>query len=182
MLWCVIPTLGSDVYKMLVLFVLSSVVVSLSLGLVFVNSLVIFGIVCLLLVFFLCNLAGFLISSWVGLITFLVYIGGLIVIFGYFLAICPNQLIEFQGFRYWVAVAGLVIRLLCNYGKPVFTGWLDAGLSVEIFFRGGGVVVLAIVGCVLFVTLVAVVKVVERRRGPLRPFRSKGRHGVRMRV
>lgn len=105
-----------------------------------------------------------------GIIIFLVYVGGLIVIFAYFLAICPNQLIEFSGFRgLWLLMA-FFMRIYYLKDCVVMFNPAHRAVSLGGLFAATGVPFLVLVAAVLFLTLVAVVKVVELRQGPLRPF------------
>lgn len=53
-----------------------------------------------------CLLVGVVISSWYGYVLFLVYVGGLLVMFAYVSALAPNTF--FSGIK---AIVGLVARL-----------------------------------------------------------------------
>jgi len=154
----------------MILILLTSVVGTCAFLLTLTDSLVPFGIICFIFAFSLCNLIGLFICSWIGLIIFLVYIGGLIVIFAYFLAICPNQQIVFKWKRHGIVTFFLLRRLLTYRGKLTIPSWRQEGMSSTILYSGKEFSLLVLLALTLFITLVAVVKVVELKRGPLRPF------------
>ena len=95
------------------------------------------------------------------------------VMFSYFLAICPNEIMRFKGFM--VAFGCCVVMRgarLVVFG-PVFPNWLQGGMSISGMYRVEAIPVLVFIVLILFLTLVAVVKVVELKQGPLRPFAIK---------
>lgn len=161
----------------IILVFLRSTIVSLSLTLAFTSSLVPFGVVSFSLVFLLANLTGLLLSSWMGIIIFLVYIGGLMVMFAYFLAICPNQLVEFKKFTIRGAALVVVLGLLFFKVQVTVPQWRREGVSIAVLFAQEGVPLLLLLARVLFLTLVVVVKIVDLRRGPLRPFGKRKNEG-----
>jgi len=119
MSWCARPL------PVMSLATLAAVVLTLSLSLVFLESLVAFGAISLLLVFRLRIYIRLALASWIGILVFLVYLGGLMVVFAYFLAICPNQKIEFKwGVRTWLMVFGGVFGLVCWGGWEVWSHWV----------------------------------------------------------
>lgn len=68
--------------------------VSLSFALAFCRSFLLFGVLALGFSLLISVFAGLVFSSWVGMVIAVVYVSGLMVLFSYFLAICPNQ-------RFW---------------------------------------------------------------------------------
>lgn len=107
---------------------------------------------------------------------FLVYVGGILVIFAYVAALIPNVI-------YWVNYKYVVVFSLSFLGLLIlFEGfYIDSGLltpvgnegdryeGIELCTAGGLIVALA---HVLLVTLVAVVKICHNRGGALRSYKS----------
>ena len=150
-------------------------IVALAGALPFVKSLVTFGVLCFSIVFFLCCVAGFVVARWAGMFIFLVYIGGLIVMFGYFLAICPNQKVRFRRWRRVVIGGVVVLGVLCVRGRLPMSVEFYNRSGMDVMFTKAGFPLLSFLAFTLFLTLVVVVKVVEARKGPLRPFKIRGR-------
>lgn len=111
-------------------------------------------------------------SSWFGLIFFLIYVGGLLVIFAYFVALSPNQQLAISSpiiFFFFTCLITFSI-LYHNYlisspliTSPIFPPHL-------IFYSLNNAPILIAIALLLFLTLVAVVKIARRVEGPLRPF------------
>jgi len=134
------------------------------------------GFVILIITLGGCGMCGLFISSWYGYMLFLVYVGGLLVIFAYVAALIPNVM-------YWVNYKYVVFLGLSFLGLLIlFEGfYIDSGLltpesdewdryeGIELCTAGGLIVALA---HVLLVTLVAVVKICYNRSGALRSFKS----------
>lgn len=99
----------------------------------------------------------------------MVYVGGLLVIFSYFLAICPNQI---GGVRVFVPVGLFTLFPLFLYFREIFffptIGGVFRGVIIIYKRINGGFLIF--LGVFLLITLVRVVKVVRLSQGPLRPF------------
>ena len=78
----------------------------LSMRLIAMDSVLWIGLYRLLVSLFICCLVGMTFRSWFGAISVVVYVGGLLVMFSYFLAICPNQPINVKARK--LAILGLV--------------------------------------------------------------------------
>lgn len=128
----------------------------------------------------LCSLTALTISSWYAYILFLIYVGGLLVIFAYVAALSPNVLFAGAGSLISFVLAFLVLRVLL-YSWPL----LDLrGLSYFSAFpvdkrlkrygrqliSEGSALVLIRLGFILLINLVAVVKICYYQHASLRPF------------
>lgn len=65
-----------------------------SLILIFLGPILLVGIFRLFFSLLVCYLVRVFFSSWFRAIVVVVYVGGLLVIFRYFLAVCPNEMVD----------------------------------------------------------------------------------------
>lgn len=114
---------------------------------------------------------SFSLTSWLGLMIFIIYVGGLLVIFAYFVALTPNLFIEGT-----TMVAASFTSFVCFFtffslsSIPTLTKFSSISnfpLHYLLSLNAFTIIVLAIV---LFLALVAVVKLCSNFSAPLRPF------------
>lgn len=103
---------------------------------------------------------------WYGFSLFLIYVGSLLVMFGYVVAIIPNFLFKQSSISLFVFI-GLFMGFFLSRKSEVSEGVFDVG---GFLYSIRGLYVLVGVGFVLLFTLVCVVKVCYFRKGSLRPF------------
>lgn len=113
------------------------------------------------------TLIGNTLYSWFGFIIFLIYIGGILVIFAYFLAIQPNQQIKIKA-PIIACTASLLILPFTIISSILHSSWHDFWLSSLI--RSYNIPIIVLLGLVLFLALLVVVKASSFFSGPLRPF------------
>ena len=109
------------------------------------------------------------VSSWYGFILFLVYVGGLLVMFGYVLALMPNM---------WFSGRSVLLVLFFSVLVTLVTGGLGSVRSsadfffdsAELLYSDLGFFVVVGLGFILFLALLVVVKICYFHGGPLRPF------------
>lgn len=119
------------------------------------------------------SIAGFIrlsLHSWVRFLLFLIYIGGLLVIFAYFAAIQPNQPIEMAKIISTLAAAILIIDFPIDHINLTPITLNQQTPSLDIIYSTLNIPVLILLALVLFLALVAVVKISQNFQGPLRPF------------
>lgn len=162
------------------LIFISSVILGSSILFFLINQPLRIGLRLLLLSTFVSIFLGIVVSRWMGYVLFLVYVGGLLVIFGYIAVCSPNVLyrrnliIRTMSF----ASAFLFIAFVFIYRLSEFT--IRGGREVHLVEFYGGVCnylysynrvsVILFLGLVLLLTLLGVVKVCYFFNGPLRPF------------
>lgn len=112
-------------------------------------------------------LVGRSLYSWFGFIIFLIYIGGILVIFAYFLALQPNQQIKIK-LPALALITALIILPWTITPAPLHSSWHQFWLSSLIATYN--IPIMVILGLVLFLALLVVVKASSFFRGPLRPF------------
>lgn len=156
----------------MLLFTLTSITLSLSLSIILASSPLSLGLWILTLALVIATLISFSFSSWFALIIFLVYIGGILVMFAYFTALMPNQPLEIGKI---LSILSLTFILL---SFPLFSidslNLLISSSSypspILLLFTPYNVPIILFIALILFFILVAVVKVANIFRGPLRPF------------
>lgn len=113
-------------------------------------------------------------SRWFGLILFLIYVGGILVIFSYFAAISPNQ---------QVPISLLILALLSTFlilstilfSQTTFFQFASYTASasqtiITYLYTPHIAPILVALACLLLLALILVVKIARRSEGPLRPF------------
>ena len=126
------------------------------------------GLWVLLIAITISVIIGIVSISWFGFIVFLIYVGGILVIFVYFASIQPNQQISFFLILILTTYITFII-LIINNAKSLSPLLIDQTIlsSLYIFIN---IPLLVFLALVLFLVLVAVVKIAILFQGPLRPF------------
>jgi len=103
-------------------------------------------------------------SSWLALLLFLIYVGGMLVTFAYFLALCPNQSVSLTP----IIIIPITFAFIFFQNYPRYQ--VSCSLEVYSIYRALNLRTFIILGLVLFLAIVRVVKIVSRSSGALRPF------------
>nr|QHE65846.1 NADH dehydrogenase subunit 6 [Neverita didyma] len=128
----------------------------------------------------MCILAAMLVSPWYGYILFLIYVGGLLVMFAYVSALSPNVL--FSGAGSLMLLCFLLFTLMIVFYSYTFSDMniisysslFSHTKSLKIY--GSQLVsphvtpILVSLGVILLINLVVVVKICYYQQAPLRPF------------
>lgn len=112
-------------------------------------------------------------SSWFRIILFIIYIGGLLVIFSYFIALGPNQHIHLLPTTIF-SLALFIILSLNLISWPIRAPIINLLWKVPnpplTIYAPENFLILILLIIVLFLALILVVKITNRSAGPLRPF------------
>lgn len=110
-------------------------------------------------------------STWLSLLIFLIYIGGILVIFSYFLAVAPNQQ-KFSTHSIIIPAASTItfifMILIITDSWVSFTPLLRPLTSI--IFCSINLPTLIILVLILLFTIIVVIKVCKLEKGPLRSF------------
>nr|YP_010838235.1 NADH dehydrogenase subunit 6 [Clavisyllis tenjini]WGF21044.1 NADH dehydrogenase subunit 6 [Clavisyllis tenjini] len=149
--------------------ILPLISISMSLSLIFVISPLTLGVWIIILTLFLSMSASLFLSSWYPLLIFLIYVGGLLVMFAYFVAIQPNQklglfkMIFTTSFAFYYSNTSISSLLSPSIINTDFFSSVPLLLSHNLFIS-------SFMATILFVTLILVTKLTSLNKGPLRPF------------
>nr|QWC36312.1 NADH dehydrogenase subunit 6 [Phascolosoma scolops] len=128
------------------------------------------GIWVLLLSMMSASILSMCYSSWMAMILILVYIGGLNVLFAYFVATLPNHHLFFKPLSSSFII--ILTTLLFNFQfYPISTSFNSQQTTfiTKLLFNENSLIFL-LLAFILFLALIAVVKIASRHNGPLRPF------------
>lgn len=131
------------------------------------------GLIVIFISIILSGLLGMVFVSWFGFLLFLIYVGGLLVIFAYVIILIPNS----YYFSKNIFIYGLLTFFLF-FGLFLIIGFylsLEESLisfqdSAQLIVSDYSALVFLFLSLVLFFALLVVVKVCHFHGGPLRPF------------
>lgn len=138
------------------------------------------GLIIIISTLFLCFIRAIILSPWYGYILFLIYVGGLLVIFAYVSALSPNTLFSrFTPILYLFFIISVWILIFIY--QPIIDSNILLFLnnyveSKNIKILGSEIVsphiisVLLGLGLILLVNLIAVVKICYYQYATIRPF------------
>nr|YP_002836184.1 NADH dehydrogenase subunit 6 [Phascolosoma esculenta]ABQ52599.1 NADH dehydrogenase subunit 6 [Phascolosoma esculenta]AWK60894.1 NADH dehydrogenase subunit 6 [Phascolosoma esculenta] len=109
-------------------------------------------------------------SSWMAMILILVYIGGLNVLFAYFVATLPNHHLFFKPLSssFIIILTSLLLNFQFFPASISFNSQQVTFITKMLFNENSFIFLL--LAFILFLALIAVVKIASRHNGPLRPF------------
>nr|AKL90674.1 NADH dehydrogenase subunit 6 [Columbella adansoni] len=140
------------------------------------------GLVIMLSTLLMCFISAMTLSSWYGYILFLIYVGGLLVMFAYVAALSPNVLFGSMS-PFFVSLFLVLFLMGSLYSYPLmdlsFLGDLSNYMSLK-FLKMYGVQMVSpqmisiLIGLavILLVNLIVVVKICFYQQASLRPFKS----------
>jgi len=146
------------------------IIITLTFTLYLASTPIILGINILIIALLLSATFASFIRSWFAFLIFLVYVGGILVIFAYFLALTPNQQITNSNNTVYRLISLLTFTLLTyvtNIKIPIISEFFQGSSTLYLKNRAPFLILLALI---LLLTIVIVVKITSRSKGPLRPF------------
>lgn len=128
------------------------------------------GLIILFISLFLAILFAYSISSWIAFLIFLIYIGGMIVIFSYFVSIIPNQTLSIF---YNISIILISLTTIASSSfflniHPLIVS--SQPLLLNMLYLQTHVPILIFLALILLFTIIVVVKLTILSKGPLRPF------------
>nr|AVW86181.1 NADH dehydrogenase subunit 6 [Eulepethus nanhaiensis] len=156
------------------LWIIISFTMSISFSTILANSPLSIGLWVLLLALMVAISTSFIFPSWFAFIIFLIYIGGMLVMFSYFTALTPNQPLEMKKMCISLILTLFLIMMIL-FSSPILntllsTQWTSSSNPISILFTSYNTTLLLFLASILFLALVAVVKITNLPSGPLRSF------------
>lgn len=152
---------------MLLMLIISSIILTLSSAIILSINPLTMGIVILSISLILTLTYSLILTSWIAFLIFLIYVGGILVIFTYFVALTPNQQTS-------IIIVPLLLIFIASLILTRFTKNLPVSPStnkfIYTFYQVNNIQLLLVLALILLFTIVVVVKLVINNKGPLRPF------------
>nr|YP_009048432.1 NADH dehydrogenase subunit 6 [Triphysa phryne]AHH93006.1 NADH dehydrogenase subunit 6 [Triphysa phryne] len=169
---------------------LSLMLIFLSIFMFFINHPIPMGLMILMQTLFICLLTGMLINSyWFSYILFLVFLGGLLVLFIYVSSIASNELLNISIFSKFLSLIPILI-IAGSFWFSNTLSWLNFSFNEDMMkffnlflnsfnenytnlfklYNEQTYLLMFMMIIYLFITLIAVVKITNIFFGPLRSF------------
>nr|YP_010713414.1 NADH dehydrogenase subunit 6 [Dinobdella ferox]WDA96089.1 NADH dehydrogenase subunit 6 [Dinobdella ferox] len=142
----------------------------LFLNLLMINSPIIMLMNILLISLNLAWLISLLYSSWYSFMIFLIYVGGMLIMFSYFVALNPNQYLKMKSMMYFFISMSIILLILFKlfFNKELFSN--SYNYMIDILYTTDFLPLLIYLILILLIMMLLVSKLVSFSKGPLRPF------------
>nr|YP_010180293.1 NADH dehydrogenase subunit 6 [Haemadipsa crenata]QVD39096.1 NADH dehydrogenase subunit 6 [Haemadipsa crenata] len=145
-------------------------VISMSMNLFIISSPVMMLLVILFNSLLMSMIIAFNLSSWYAFLMFLIYIGGMLVMFSYFVAISPNQYIKMKlMFFFPVLIFSLLTLSYLGYGNNLSLSNFFSNFILMMYKNESNFCTLFLI-LLLMLMMLMVSKMMKLAKGPLRPF------------
>nr|UYP50928.1 NADH dehydrogenase subunit 6 [Sabella spallanzanii] len=153
---------------LLILFVI------LTISLMFLSNPLSMGIALLIMALLATMLLSYQTSSLLAMMLFLIYVGGVMMMFAYFLSCCPNTKNPYSGFNMKFTPLLIIITTPLLIPMNTYTMNFSSHLDQKILLPMESPQSLSILllMMLLLLTMLIVVKIATLRAGPMRPFKN----------
>nr|YP_009442869.1 NADH dehydrogenase subunit 6 [Moduza procris]ATP01344.1 NADH dehydrogenase subunit 6 [Moduza procris] len=170
--------------------ILSLMLISISIFLYFINHPITMGLLILIQTLLTCLLSGMLINTyWFSYILFLVFLGGLLVLFIYVSSVASNELFKINliskfsfFYIFFIMIFSILFKNNLTWMNFSFNDEMNNFFNMNLFFNNEynfnlsklynkqNYIMMMMLIIYLFITLVAIVKITNIFFGPLRSF------------
>lgn len=105
-------------------------------------------------------------SSWYAIILFLIYVGGLLVIFSYFVRLRSNDPITLKRKIHFIIMPAILYKSL----NLQISSNLYNNSQINILYKPINIITILLITITLLVIIIIVIKIVKSNNGPLRGF------------
>nr|BDQ43919.1 NADH dehydrogenase subunit 6 [Metaphire sieboldi] len=109
-------------------------------------------------------------SSWYAFLVFLIYVGGMLVMFAYFLALTPNQQMPTTSNIFYMLMTLFTLTTVATLTNMKIFIPQEYNQDTPYLYALSTAPMLIVLALILLLTMVIVVKLTNRSKGPLRPF------------
>nr|YP_009244915.1 NADH dehydrogenase subunit 6 [Amynthas triastriatus]AMO27039.1 NADH dehydrogenase subunit 6 [Amynthas triastriatus] len=109
-------------------------------------------------------------SSWYAFLVFLIYVGGMLVMFAYFLALTPNQQMPTSSNIAYMSVTLITLATVAVVTETKIFFPQEMYQDTAYLYTLNTSLIIILLALILLLTMVIVVKLTTRSKGPLRPF------------
>nr|YP_009503335.1 NADH dehydrogenase subunit 6 [Typhlosyrinx sp. MNHN IM 2013-18371]AXA45437.1 NADH dehydrogenase subunit 6 [Typhlosyrinx sp. MNHN IM 2013-18371] len=141
------------------------------------------GLVIMISTLLMCLASAMLVSQWYGYILFLIYVGGLLVMFAYVAALSPNVLFNQKTSSFLIFILMFIIFMSLKFywfkDSPMLSDYSLQNKNMMMKVYGIELVsshmisILIGLAFILLINLIAVVKICYFQHNSLRPFKNK---------
>lgn len=155
----------------MIIIIISSLTTSMFLILTKINNPIQITLIIIFIALIIAGIFCTTLSSWYAFLIFLIYVGGILVIFAYFTASSPNQ--------QYTRVKKILKRIILFFTITILRTITINNFIVIVpsksnqlmrIFTRHNIYTLILITLVLLITIVIVVKLCSRSKGPLRTF------------
>jgi len=152
---------------------LTLIILSISINIFIIINPLSIGVSILFIALTVAILFSYSISSWIAFLIFLIYIGGILVIFSYFVSLTPNQTINILSIILILSSTYIILLsiITINNIKPKFSPLYI--IQSNSFYLKSNSSILVLLATILLITIIIVVKLTINFKGPLRPVNTK---------
>ena len=144
-----------------------------SFTLILANSPIILGLWILILALTTAIFLNIFITSWLGIFIFLIYVGGLLIMFSYFVALSPNQYMSLKYPLITLILSVIILAPLSSIPLKVNTiFWSTSPPAISALLSSSNIPIFCLLALALFLALVSVVKIRGGTTSPLRPYKN----------
>nr|YP_010400403.1 NADH dehydrogenase subunit 6 [Perinereis linea]UQS76102.1 NADH dehydrogenase subunit 6 [Perinereis linea] len=149
------------------LLMINSIIITLFISCLSAMSPINLGVLVLTVALFVASSLSMMSTSWFGLITFIIYVGGMLVMFAYFAALQPNQFITSWS---WILGPSFLLTVILIMWSFSSLNWLPYSPNTSQIYSITNLILPILMALILFLALIMVVKTSRADEGPLRPF------------
>lgn len=151
----------------MILIIINTIIITLFISCITAISPINLGAIVLCIALSTAINLGLISTGWFRFIVFIIYVGGMLVIFAYFAALQPNQhIIRWS----WVILPSTFIIIFYVAWPSAPLNWPDSIPLTHQLYSSSNLLLPVLIALILFLALIIVVKTSRAEEGPLRPF------------
>jgi NADH-ubiquinone oxidoreductase chain 6 len=148
---------------------LLSLILPIILILAFAETPIVIGLTILMMALILAQTFAFSISSWYGFIIFLIYVGGILIIFSYFISLSSNNRTNLLPKNFLILLPSLVLFFIIFNTISININ-INYSFNIHSLYKTNYYPILLFLILILLFIMLVIIKIVSQSKGPIRPF------------